>query len=110
MSTTTRDPAIDGLGPFAELPDWLAAPMRPGRLETSLREHVPELRDGRLTLLECRADRLRAKDARWLARCRAIVTPAAAGGLVEHQQRTHERAGTELLQRHGWEIVGPNPL
>ena len=49
-----------------------------------------------------------------------VYTPAAAGGLVEEQQRTHrpvhvlleqgERAGTELLQRHGWEIVGPNPL
>jgi quercetin dioxygenase-like cupin family protein len=39
-----------------------------------------------------------------------LYTPAAAGGLVEEQQRTHERAGTELLQRHGWEIVGPNPL
>jgi len=39
-----------------------------------------------------------------------LYTPAAAGGLVEHQQRTHERAGAELLQRHGWEIVGPNPL
>ncbi len=83
MSTTTRDPAIEALGPFAELPDWLAAPMRPGRLETSLREHVPELRDGRLTLLECRADRLRAKDARWLARCRVTVSPPARAGGAE---------------------------
>lgn len=39
-----------------------------------------------------------------------LYTPAAAGGLVEEQQRTHEPAGTELLQRHGWEILGPNPL
>jgi hypothetical protein len=39
-----------------------------------------------------------------------LYTPAAAGGLVEEQQRTHGPAGTELLQRHGWEIVGPNPL
>ena len=39
-----------------------------------------------------------------------LYTPASAGGLVEEQQRTHERAGAELLQRHGWEIVGPNPL
>ena len=30
-----------------------------------------------------------------------LYTPAAGGGLVEEQQRTHERAGTELLQRHG---------
>src|SRR4051812_34799363 len=78
MSTTT-DEAIDALGPFAELPDWLAGLMRPGRLEASLHEHVPELRDGRLTLLECRADRLRAKEERWLARCRAIVATPASG-------------------------------
>ena len=47
MTTTTRDEAVDALGPFAQLPDWLAALMVPGRLEASLRAHVPELRDGR---------------------------------------------------------------
>lgn len=83
MSTTTYDEAIDALGPFAELPDWLAGLMRPGRLEASLREHVPELRDGRLTLLECRADRLRAKEASWLARCRAIVLDPGSGADAE---------------------------
>jgi len=76
MTTTTHDEAIDALEPFAELPDWLAALMRPGRLEESLRRHVPELGDGRLSLVECRADRLRAKDENWLARCRVIVTGA----------------------------------
>ena len=79
MSTTTHDEAIDALEPFAELPDWLAALMLPGRLESSLRAHVPELRDGRLTLLGCRADQLRAKEARWLARCRALVVSGVAG-------------------------------
>ena len=79
MSTTTYDEAIDALGPFAELPDWLAVLMRPGRLEASLRAHVPELGDGRLTLLECRADQLRAKEASWLARCRAVVAAPASG-------------------------------
>jgi quercetin dioxygenase-like cupin family protein len=39
-----------------------------------------------------------------------LYTPAAAGGLLEEQQRTNQPAGAELLQRHGWEIVGPNPL
>ncbi len=81
--STTIDEAIDALGPFAELPDWLAGLMRPGRLEASLREHVSELRDGRLTLLDCRADRLRAKEERWLARCRAIITPRDSGPHTE---------------------------
>ncbi|MHA3834775.1 phosphotransferase [Terrabacter sp. AAH1] len=90
MTTTTRDEAVDALGPFAQLPDWLAALMVPGRLEASLRAHVPELRDGRLALLECRADRLRAKEASWLARCRAVVAPASAptepGGPTEESE------------------------
>ncbi len=81
MTTTARDEAVDALEPFAQLPDWLAAPMVPGRLEASLRAHVPELRDGRLELLECRADRLRAKEASWLVRCRAVVAaPTSATG------------------------------
>jgi hypothetical protein len=77
MSTTTHATAIDALGPFGEIPDWLAGLMRPGRLEASLKAHVPELRDGRLALVECRADQLRAKEDSWLARCRAVV--AASG-------------------------------
>jgi hypothetical protein len=74
MTTTTYDEAIEALGPFGELPDWLAAPMRPHRLEDSLRRHVPELADGTLHLLSCRADQLRAKDDQWLARCRVTLT------------------------------------
>jgi quercetin dioxygenase-like cupin family protein len=46
-----------------------------------------------------------------------LYTPAGAGGLIEEQQRTgrkfasmdeHELA--EMLQRHGWELLGPSPL
>jgi quercetin dioxygenase-like cupin family protein len=46
-----------------------------------------------------------------------LYTPARAGGLIEEQQRTgrkfasmnrHELA--EMLQRHGWELLGPSPL
>ena len=74
MTTTAYDEAIEALAPFAELPDWLAAPMRPDRLEESLRRHVPELTDGTLTLLSCRADQLRAKEDQWLARCRVTLT------------------------------------
>ena len=51
------------------------------------------------------------------ARVLFLYTPAAAGSLVEEQQRTQhtiasmsEGEKAEQRQRHGWEIVGPNPL
>src|SRR5260370_32986801 len=51
------------------------------------------------------------------ARVLFLYTPAAAGGLVEEQQRAQptaaamsEREKTEQRERYGWEIVGPNPL
>ena len=46
-----------------------------------------------------------------------LYTPARAGGLIEEQQRTgrkfasmNERELTDILQRHGWELLGPSPL
>jgi quercetin dioxygenase-like cupin family protein len=46
-----------------------------------------------------------------------LYTPARAGGLIEEQQRTgrkfasvNERELAEMLQRHGWELLGPSPL
>jgi quercetin dioxygenase-like cupin family protein len=46
-----------------------------------------------------------------------LYTPAKAGGLIEEQQRTgrmfnamSELELADLLQRHGWELLGPSPL
>ena len=46
-----------------------------------------------------------------------LYTPAGAGGLIEEQQRTgrkfasmNERELAEILERHGWELLGPSPL
>ena len=46
-----------------------------------------------------------------------LYTPAKAGGLIEEQQRTgrgfasmNERELADMLQRHGWELLGPSPL
>ena len=46
-----------------------------------------------------------------------LYTPASAGGLLEEQQRTgrkfasmNERELKEILERHGWELLGPSPL
>jgi quercetin dioxygenase-like cupin family protein len=46
-----------------------------------------------------------------------LYTPAKAGGLIEEQQRTgrgfrsmNEHELAEILQRHGWELLGPSPL
>lgn len=64
---------IDALAPFATLPGWLAAGMLADRLEAALARHVPELRDGRLRLISCKPERLRAKEDQWLARYRVVV-------------------------------------
>jgi quercetin dioxygenase-like cupin family protein len=51
------------------------------------------------------------------ARVLFLYTPAKAGGLIEEQQRTgrkfnsmNERELAAILERHGWELLGPSPL
>jgi quercetin dioxygenase-like cupin family protein len=46
-----------------------------------------------------------------------LYTPAKAGGLIEEQQRTgskfssmNERELADILERHGWELLGSSPL
>jgi mannose-6-phosphate isomerase-like protein (cupin superfamily) len=46
-----------------------------------------------------------------------LYAPGRAGGLIEEQQRTgrkfasmNERELADILQRHGWELLGPSPL
>lgn len=46
-----------------------------------------------------------------------LYTLPKAGRLIEEQQRTGsdfssmtETERTEMLQRHGWELLGPSPL
>src|SRR5690349_24875408 len=46
-----------------------------------------------------------------------LYTPAKAGGLIEEQHRIRrkfaemsERELSDMLQRHGWELLGPSPL
>ena len=46
-----------------------------------------------------------------------LYTPAKAGGLLEEQHHTQrsfaqmtEAELTDVLQRHGWELLGPSPL
>jgi quercetin dioxygenase-like cupin family protein len=46
-----------------------------------------------------------------------LYTPAKAGGLIEEQQQTGsnfssmtETERAEMLQRYGWELLGPSPL
>jgi quercetin dioxygenase-like cupin family protein len=46
-----------------------------------------------------------------------LYTPAKAGGLIEEQQQTGRGFSSmsapelaDILQRHGWELLGPSPL
>lgn len=67
------DKIVTGLDDFATLPDWLVACMLPDRVAAALRRHIPELADGRMTLLSCTPQRLRAKGDEWLARYSLLV-------------------------------------
>ena len=58
------------LAAFAELPEWLAAVMTPGRVAVALRRAVPELAGPRFRLTAAVVDRLRAKGAEWHVHCR----------------------------------------
>ncbi len=71
-----RSDVVDGsdvataLETFAELPEWLAAVMAPGRVAAALRSAVPELGGPRWRLAAAVVDRLRAKGAEWHVHCR----------------------------------------
>jgi hypothetical protein len=68
VTATSGADLLAPLAAFARLPDWLAEAMRPARVAASLTRHVPELADGRLALLDCTPQRLRAKGSDWVAR------------------------------------------
>jgi hypothetical protein len=83
----------DGLRRFEQLPDWLAAAVRPERLRAALTRHVPELGEaaGRFVLTGVNASRLRFGHGRWTGRYRLTLTTrdserggaaAAAGAAV----------------------------
>lgn len=68
-----RSTIIAPLDAFATLPGWLAAGMDGDLVRTALEEHAPDLAEGRLRLLSCTPERLRAKGDQWLARYRFSV-------------------------------------
>lgn len=58
---------------FAALPAWLRAAMNGEHVGACLRRHEPELAQQRLTLVSCRADRLRAVGEQWHGRYELTV-------------------------------------
>ena len=61
---------VAALDAFAELPEWLATVMVPGRVADALRGAVPELSGPRFRLVGAVVDRLRAKGSEWHVHCR----------------------------------------
>jgi hypothetical protein len=61
---------LAALEEFAELPDWLAGVMAPGRVAEALRRAVPELAGPPRELTGADVDRLRAKGDTWQVHCR----------------------------------------
>jgi hypothetical protein len=79
MSETLVDrDMVTALEAFAELPEWLASVMAPGRVAEVLRRELPELSGPEVELTGADVDRLRAKGAEWHVHCRV--------GLVENGQ------------------------
>jgi hypothetical protein len=79
VSTTIENhPVVESLAAFASLPDWLAAGMDPGRVGASLTRNVPDLASGRMQLVSCTPERLRAKGKEWLARYTVDVADRGA--------------------------------
>ena len=116
--TSSPEQLVGPLTAFASLPDWLAAAMQPARVAESLVRHVPELANGRLTLLGLRPQRLRAKGSAWLARyeLRVMAAPAAEPrdvvlvGFLHppgHGLPTGAGAGDVALGERGWACVLP---
>ena len=60
-ATFDTEELVEQLAAFASVPDWLAAAMRPARVGESLARQLPQLADGRLVLLACAPQRLRAE-------------------------------------------------
>ena len=64
---------VAALGEFAELPDWLAGVMAPGRVADALRRVVADLPGERTEVTGAEVDRLRAKGDTWQVHCRVSV-------------------------------------
>ncbi|WP_020579398.1 phosphotransferase [Actinopolymorpha alba] len=124
MPLLDDDVVVSSLEEFASLPDWLAAGMLPDRVESALRREVPELADGRLTLLSCTPQRLRAKGNEWLARYRLEVAepggaprevvlvgnlrpPSTGGPEPDHAQRRGPLSSPEFGEP-GWSCWLPD--
>jgi aminoglycoside phosphotransferase (APT) family kinase protein len=60
---------LTALEAFAELPDWLADVMAPGRVAAALRRAVPRFTEPGVELRSAVVDRLRAKGDEWHVRC-----------------------------------------
>ena len=73
MIDDPQDEAIASLAPFASVPPWLAAGMDGERIGRELARRIPDLSDGRLRLIGCTPERLRAKGDEWFARYRVSI-------------------------------------
>jgi hypothetical protein len=74
---------------LGQLPEWLAAAMRPESVVAALERHVPEFASGDLTIRRCKPDRVRLKSRVWEA-----LYVLAVDGPDEQAGREMTLAGT----------------
>lgn len=106
-----------GLQTLSTLPAWLLAPLQGERVSAALRQAVPELAEGRLTLKGCKIKRMLLKDdGRWGGTYSlALDDPAAGkrtiavrGSFTPPHLRVLAQAGSSgVLGEPGWRCTLP---
>lgn len=107
------------LSAFSALPTWLRVAMDGDHVGALLRRHEPELAEERLTLVSCRAERLRHVGEEWHGRYELTVRDSdgelrdlvLAGRLWHPSSRTSATVPTSPAGRrfgeHGWQTWLP---
>jgi hypothetical protein len=93
---------------------------RRDRLRAERRGHVPDRREvtvGGRAFIPHGVSHAWKSTGPETGRVLFLYAPAKAGGFIEGQHRTErtlasmtESERAEMLQRHGWELLGPSPL
>jgi hypothetical protein len=106
----------DGVGYFADLPDWLVAIVQPERVRAALIRAIPEFAADLLLLKACDISRLRMKKGHWSGLYQLTIIQAdsgtpqvvlAQGTLIPPNQPEPAQAGVASFGEAGWRCYVP---
>jgi hypothetical protein len=114
LEATWGPDVAQGLRRLAEPPDWLVAIKDPERVGAALTSAIPELRDGRVSLRECEALRVRLRDGSWSGQYRLVVeeddeerTVKLLGVLRDADDAPPEETMDKAFGSEGWSCYAP---